>query len=370
MSYILGTALIAVCWLLGLLIFLDERPKAFLYRVMSRFMNAPQSLRAIPHDAPYRRIGTTPGGIHRPVLLNIETSDGSGQACHPDVAYVPEGFGEKRWKFWMACTPYPYMDSALENPEIFASHDGVNWVVPDRVRNPVVPKPGNAVDHNSDPDLLFCGNELWLFYRETLRSKTPAENRIYAMKSSDGTKWSTPVGILCDKRGAELLSPAVVHDGERFWMWMVEVNGGKLNLVRRSSGDGLDWTEAPVGAEIRGLGPDRQPWHIDVVKEKDRLSAVLVSCKGLGGLGSRIHYAFSKDNGLTWTTNGFLVEPVYEFEGKIHYRTSLRQVDGHEGEYELWYSAASVTDVFSIAYMRMVRLGDRLVPLSPGSDPE
>lgn len=316
-------------------------------------------------DAPYRRVGEAPGEVHRPVLLNLETSDGSGQACHPDVVYIRGGFGSKSWPYWMACTPYPYKDNRVENPEIFASYDGIFWTVPDGSRNPLVPPPKAAGDHNSDPDMVFHENQLWLFYRETRRSKEPKKtldtNIIYLMKSRDGVQWSRPLEILRDSTGRGLLSPAVIHDGNSFQMWTVDLGGGELKLVRRSSLDGANWNPPQTGKLI-GLDPARQPWHIDVIRDRGGLSAVLVSCTGLGGSGTRIHYAYNEDAGLSWFAEGYLLEQVYEFEANLQYRASLLKADQGASEYELWYSASSHSDVFSIAYVRLVRVGDKLIP--------
>lgn len=331
--------------------------------IRRRLLDSVAGDRSIKRDAPYRRL-TKAGQVHRPVLLNIETSDGSGQACHPDVVYIAEGFGRKKWAYWMVCTPYPYKENRVENPEIFASHDGIFWSVPDGAQNPVVPAPRVASDHNSDPDMLFHEDQLWLFYRETLKSKEPGKtadtNNIYLMKSKDGVQWSPVARILSEATGRQLLSPAVIHDGDGFQMWTVEVDGGELKLERRRSTDGVNWS-VPQAGKVIGLEAGRQPWHIDVIREKDRFSAALVSCTGLGGSGTRIHYAHSED-GLTWFAGRFLLEQAYEFEANLQYRASLRKAGDQPPEYELWYSASSMTDVFSIAYVRLVREQNRLIP--------
>jgi hypothetical protein len=95
------------------------------------------------------------------------------------------------------------------------------------------------------------------------------------------------------------------------------------------------------------------------------MSAVLVSCTKFGGRGSRIHYAHSED-GLEWFAENFLFDQLYEFEAGLQYRASLYKVDDRAQEYELWYSAASAQDVFSIAYMKLTRKGNSLFPNEPG----
>ncbi|HET8924020.1 MAG TPA: hypothetical protein VFN26_13610 [Candidatus Acidoferrum sp.] len=366
MMWLAGAAL---CLLLAgaygfllLLLRYDLTPKAALYRIVSRLGMDWEKLKPGAKDAPYRQIRPSKQGLNRPVLLNLETSDGSGQACHPDVAYIAEGFGASKWTYWMACTPYPHGDAYYENPEIFASFDGINWTVPLGLRNPLVPSLETLGDHNSDPDILFHQKELWLFYRETLRSKTPNENRIYLMRSVDGVRWSARVEVLIENDGRELLSPAVIHDGIRFVMWTIEIGVGKLMLVRRCSHNGVDWCE-PVNGNISGLEPGRYPWHIDVIQDEGSLSAVLVSCLGMGGVGPRIHYASSQDGGLNWLVEDFLLEQSYQFESGYQYRASLCRRPEQARQYDLWYTAASKKHVFSIAHMKMVRDGNKLLPL-------
>jgi len=304
--------------------------------------------------------------LHRPVLLNLDTSDGSGQATHPDVVHIPQGFGLKGWVYWMVCTPYPFAQSRFENPEIFVSCDGVSWATPDGVHNPLVPAPRTDGDHNSDPDMILHDGKLWLFYRETLRSKAPKkepnENTIYLTKSADGMNWSKPVRVLSEKTGRQLLSPAVIHDGSRFVMWTVEARDEKLRLIRRTSLNAMNWN-LPEPCDIIGLDQGRQPWHLDVIRDKDRLSALLISYLGpdhSGGEGSRIHYAYSEDEGLTWSAGGFLFEQVYEFESQLQYRGSLQLLDKERQVYGLWYSAASLRDMFSIGFLRMTRAEEGL----------
>lgn len=361
-------ALLLTAGSLVLCYWFDVSPKVGLRVVTHRLLRRPDTFRRARQDAPYYRVRGAQSPLHRPVLMNLETSEGSGQATHPDVVYIPEGFGAQNWTYWMACTPYAFAESRFENPEVFVSYDGVSWTVPDGGHNPLVPTPKTAGDHNSDPDLIFHQDKLWLFYRETLRSKAPSktshENTIYVMKSADGIYWSAPIRVLSEKSGTQLLSPAVIHNGSHFVMWAVEVQGDKLGLMRRTSSDSMNWGP-PEPCEIIGLHKGRHPWHIDVIREKDRLSAVLISYLGpdhSGGEGSRIHYACSQDEGLTWSVNGFLFDQAYEFESKLQYRGSLQLLDEERQVYGLWYSAASLADLFSIAYVRLVRAGDKLLP--------
>src|SRR5699024_8293928 len=69
----------------------------------------------------------------KPQILDIPTYEGSGKAVHPSVhAFRIPWNG---YRFWMAFTPYP--NTQHENPSIVASGDGVNWVVPSGLTNPI-----------------------------------------------------------------------------------------------------------------------------------------------------------------------------------------------------------------------------------------
>ena len=335
--------------------------RTVLFKLLSRLGIPVEGQRPAEFAVPYQKLRDRNAALHRPVLLNLQTSDGSGQVTHPDVAYISEGFGQGKWTYWMACTPYPQRNAQFENPEIFVSFDGIDWAVPLGLKNPLAPAPVSTGDHNSDPDILFYLEHLWLFYRQTIRSKTPTENRLFLMKTTDGVRWSAPVEILCDKTGRELLSPAVIHDGRQFLMWTVEISEEKFMIVRRSSPNGVEWS-APEVCKLTGLEMPRHAWHIDVIQESERLSAILVSCVGKGGSKSRIHYAHCEDQGHSWATEGFMFEQAYEFEAAVQYRGSLLRREGHPGVYDLWYSAASSRRLFSIAHVRLVRDHNRMLP--------
>jgi len=360
-TILLSALLVCALLFISLSFRYDLTSRAVLFKILSRLGIQSGRFRPAEFATPYQRLKNGSTALHRPVLLNLETEDGSGQVTHPDVAYIPEGFGQSKWTYWLACTPYPHRNAQFENPEIFVSFDGINWAVPFGLKNPLVPSPAVTGDHHSDPDILFHDDHLWLFYRQTIRSKTPNENRLLLLKSRDGVRWSSPVEVLCDKTGRELLSPAVIHDGYQFLMWTVEICDEKFMLVRRSSFDGVVWS-APVECNLTGLETPRHAWHFDVLQESERLSAVLVSCVGKGGGKSRIHYAYSENQGLSWATEGFLFEQAYEFEAEVQYRGSLLRREGQTSAYDLWYSAGSSRNLFSIAYVRLTRDRNRLLP--------
>lgn len=212
--------------------------------------------------------------------LTLETYDGSGETVHPDIIYKSNGiFG---FKYWMVNTPYPNADYYKENPSIWCSNDGISWIVPNGLTNPVVPKPIPATTFNSDPCLVFCedDNKLRIYFRECVGATDPTgDDTIKMTQSSDGVVWSEPVVIvsyISDKH----LSPQVAYDSDKkiFIMWLFRHEGGSghfKSMVRKTSKDGLNF-----GVDVTCIFPavaiGIDPWHFNVKYYKGKFIGCFV----------------------------------------------------------------------------------------------
>jgi hypothetical protein len=77
----------------------------------------------------------------------------------------------------MAFTPYPNSNSALENPSILASNDGVNWEEPNGLTNPIAhPESGHYL---SDPELVYDNRNNVLVLLRSYLHLTAKLNGIY-----------------------------------------------------------------------------------------------------------------------------------------------------------------------------------------------
>ena len=254
------------------------------------------------------------------ILLHIPTSDGSGQACHPSVAHSAHGIGG--FRFWMANTPYAGHSHKLENPEIFASDDGIFWQVPPGARNPLVPPPeGDDRHYHSDPCLLIHDDRLLLYYRTSDEAASPRLDWLSLITSADGRQWTPPRRIL-ESRGGLLLSPSVRVIGGEFRMWTVDLDAatGRLAVVQRRSADGLEWSAAEQ-VVLDWSGPRLEPWHIDVVEAGDQL-AMMFSAREPGRPGTQ-RWKFAVGDGLTWKVDGPDDDETYPFEAGKPYKASL-----------------------------------------------
>lgn len=271
---------------------------------------------------------------------SVPTYEGSGQVVHPDVVYTPPGVFAYPWH--LALTPYPFGMGEFENPSVYASTDGVTWMVEPGVLNPVSrPRTGSKVELLSDPALVYVpeSSELWLYYR----SYTADSDVVWTMRSTDAVHWSSPVAVL-EAGAGQALSPSIVRRGPGDWlMWTVSgrcVGGAPTHVDLRTSPDGLAWSP-PQPLTLAGLAP----WHV-FVRWVASLSlwvmATNVKTTQGGCLTTRLYLAFSSD-GVQWKHGR---DPWLKAGGdslglfsSVVYRSAFAEV---ADSLRFWYSGAAV----------------------------
>lgn len=312
-------------------------------------VRAPVSAPALPASAlalaPTAALGAA--GLQ---TLAFQTYDGSGEVVHPDVVRFPG-----RWngyEIWSTLTPYARSSTLLENPSVFASHDGASWEVPPSVVNPLV---RTTRGYLSDPDLVFEPHTgaLWMYYREVENAlgangkTTHVADNVWLMTSVDGTRWSVPTRVAADS-GRYVVSPSVVRTADGDWR-MYQVDAGTAGCsakaarvtVRRST-DGITWSSRTPSGLVQ---PGYVPWHLDVQYVESRgeywaLSAAYKS--GRGCMTSSLFLATSPD-GLKWTTYPSPVLAPGDFApfSAAVYRSTF--VVTSPDSVTIWYSGARVS---------------------------
>jgi uncharacterized repeat protein (TIGR02543 family) len=279
-----------------------------------------------------------------PTYQYTPTYDGSNQSLHPDVAYFPSGWNG--YFYWMVMTPYPWLNSYYENPSILASNDGVSWIVPTGLHNPI--DSHGASDWFSDPSLLVLNNQLWCYYRS---SDPPSGDRIYVKTSSNGVTWSERTQVLTGSINS-LQSPAVEKVGSTYYMWVVDITPSPNKVVRRQSTDGLTWTNPIDITQIGSLPPGKEPWHLSVkyVSSASGYWMLLTDCDiGTNTVGAQMIFASSAD-GLSWVIkDGVFLDAGASGswdESQIYRSTFL--VSGNT--LRIWYSAHNVAEAYHIGY--------------------
>ena len=313
-----------------------------------------------------------------------------GQVVHPDVVYMKNGWNG--YKYWIVYTPNTMVTSQYENPYIAASNDGVTWVEPEGIQNPIEPEPVNTNLHNCDADMIY--NEemdammaYWNWANDNNWSEAPLGAEVRVRISYDGIHWGVPstydeeTGIwtkpknesertlkpaTTDKWGLDnsfitavasrdrydMLSPTFTYDSYRdiYVMWAnntgdVGYNNGQNNHVDiRWSKDGLNWSDAtPVNnfLDKTAEGQSLAPWHQDVnyIEELKEYWAFSQCFTGRNPDGSMLYLTRSKD-GINWEQVGTTAamnpgEPGSWDDFQI-YRTCFVYDDG---DVKVWYSS-------------------------------
>ncbi len=273
-----------------------------------------------------------------PQPLVTPTYEGSGQAMHPSVVYFPKAWSG--YNYWMAVTPYPYNNARVENPSILTSNDGLHWVVPTALVNPVVQRMGAHLD---DVDLLYesASGQLWLYYlEEDLSNRTHVLRRT----SADGIHWSAPSEMFSVPNYG-VISPAVQKTNNGYMMWYV--NAGSIgckasatSIEYRTSSDGVTWS-APSVANL--AQPGHQIWHMEVrfIPAKQEYWALYAAYPKASCGDTTLYFATSKD-GVNWQVSG---SPILakgrgwsDWDRAQIYRSTFLY-DSDKDLFRVWYSA-------------------------------
>jgi len=269
--------------------------------------------------------------------LRISTPDGSGQAVHPDVVHVPDGF--LGYAYWMGCTPYPFAEDRFENPVIRVSHDGVDWMPFPGAPDPLVEAPVNGSWHHADTDIVLHNGTIYVFYISTNREA--AETVFSFICSADGVRWSAPHEIY---RGAWGVSPAVVVvDVSKWSMWYVvrdSLARAQVSFVYRRDGPAAVALGRPEPCDLRI--PGHVVWHLDVIRSGPRFEALVTAFpSGTNPSRSRLFYTESDDGRVfRLLSESPLIRPtLLGWDNRMIYRSSF--VRCQDNSYRIWYSAAS-----------------------------
>jgi hypothetical protein len=284
--------------------------------------------------------------VNAPAPVNLRMYDGSSQAVHPDVLFAPSGFGG--YQYWMAVTPYPYCNDRLENPSLRASHDGLHWVLPSGIPDPVVEAPLDADEHHADPDLVLANERLFMFYMTTNEHRR--RTRFSVISTVDGYQWTGPEIIHDNLFG---VSPAVVERDGRWRMWYVNYDSDAraadscLLLREGNSPTNLGDSRA-CQLEI----PGHVLWHLDVIESHRGFEGLLAAFpRGSTSSRCRLFHASSAD-GAAWTLTTprpIITASRLGWDDRVIYRSTFLKEPN--GEYRVWYTGGSWSRSWGIGYL-------------------
>lgn len=173
----------------------------------------------------YRRVqffvwGRKRFGVMQPgISVHVEPfclEETHGDIVHPCVRYIPQGFEGHNW--WMVYTPYYRANSSMENPILCYSESNDPNIPPTEWKHYclVNEKPTNG--YNSDPSLLYCDGQLYVFWRENYVSNNGGNNpyprATFAAKVSNGVvqKCTEPILVASDEEEDPETCPTFMLD--------------------------------------------------------------------------------------------------------------------------------------------------------------
>ena len=259
---------------------------------------------------------------------------GNIQNVHPKVLYIASGFGGHN--YWMAYTPYPNSNDAVENPCVAYSDDGYNWT--NISGNPLDNPNGNG--YNSDTHLVYREDtgtlECWYRYVGPA-TQDPREETIYRQTTNDGVTWSAKELLYSNTSGtyAKLLSPSVIVENGKYCIWTVY--SGRIDYYEAPLANPTQWTFVrSIRFTITDNGISVSPWHIDVIKDGDAY-VMLLACRNGTSITNNVCSLFI----ATSTDNTSYSNPVKVVGGadnwdKYMYRSSIVKIGN---KYRIYYSA-------------------------------
>lgn len=339
-----------------------------------------------------------------------QTQKAEWDTTHPDVIdFAKTSKDGGKWggyRYWMVLTPNQDGYSQYENPCLAASNDGVNWVVPNGIENPLSGvKHEPAGTHNCDTDLVYNpdSDELWVYYvwEQDSPAGTPANLRLIRVKE-DGNSFaitSTTDGkpyerLINSQYRYDMQSPAVVRRDANTWlMWSNNSdsdnsgNGWQSQVAfieLYTSTDGKNWTNKQSLADTLVLkGADGIasyiPWHLDVqwVESQNKYWGLFCAYPK-GGNTNRTYLLFgTSEDGKTWTTypKPLLAPRDNKWDNNFIYRSTF-VYDDASGTLQVWYSGGK-SGGWRIAYTEfenfltntLPTLGEPYTPGTPTPPP-
>lgn len=268
-----------------------------------------------------------------------------GETTHPSVVYSSEPWNG--YRYWMAHTPYPGGNDDYENPSVVASLDGITWVTPPGLVNPIDAASGDP-DYYSDVDMLLGPDgKMYLFWRWDNPATTT--ERIYMSYSSNGINWSTKKVIHeTTYANARLVSPTFIYENNGLTMWAVDIavssdrklvrkraNVSSINDIVNSS-----WSAATV-CTISYMQAGKQPWHFSLRNVNGIYVGVLNDATtNVSGTNGDLFLVTSSD-GLNFTSGtNVLIPRSSPGNHDSLYRASLvPEINGSTFGFRVFYSA-------------------------------
>lgn len=237
-------------------------------------------------------------------------------ALSREHVYLIPVYSPARWygyNFWAAAAPYPASDQSKENPCIYVSNDGENWIAAPGVTNPIFGPP--AVGNYSDPSLTFSpdGLTLYLTYIWENAGGTIPGGFTYGILGSqctNGVAWSSPVVLYGTSVAGNRPDSQSLFWNPNLSLWgMIHIMGAGASVQKLTNSNtnplAGTWSANSTVAMIHPLG--RPWWHMHCVGLSSGRVIAMMQDNGSGG--GCIYTGSSLDGG-----DNFGVQPFSHFD--------------------------------------------------------
>lgn len=284
------------------------------------------------------------------IRLNVPMSDGFGQPVHPDIYYNESGvFG---YQYWMVITGYAAGIDNYENPELFCSHNGFDWEVPDGVTNPIAPDPDGEFSEkfNSDPDMVFVPEEMkfYIYYTEN-RPDTKTMLVTY-----DGVTVTSPINLTSVYgKGSSI---ATIYNNDVWYLYYVNQTDytGLARPYMMTSTNGVNFTGS-TRIDITGLPVDKEMWHMNAERMADGRINWLITAGNVNTSTNTVIFE-SVSDGYTDTVvtpaSATVPPTAGDWDSMLVYRGCTITDSDMQGV-DLYYSACTNSSIWSLLYMRL-----------------
>lgn len=212
------------------------------------------------------------------------------QATHPSIVTFDSPWNG--YKYWMAYTPYPSANDTKENPSLAVSNDGIKWITPSGVTNPLEEAPTDG--YNSDTHLFFNSStqRLEMWFRVVTGGKTT--ETLKRKTSSDGKAWTaTEIMFSISKPLVlQLISPSLIFESGKYRLWVMR--DWYIHLLE--SEDGKSWIDK---GRVKENGEDIHSWHPNIQKRGNFYYLLNCDKDTTFGVGGVLKFSTSID-GINW----------------------------------------------------------------------
>jgi hypothetical protein len=293
----------------------------------------------------------------------IDTANvvGDFSVVHPSVLYFENGWNG--YQYWMAINPYPKSNANYENPYIYCSIDGLNWIQPAGISNPITPKP--AIGYGSDVHLVkdIDGKTVHCITRDVGTSTNSAIRRLRVLSSINGINWTEAPSPILESTVFDFASEGVFYDEVKgkYIMYAKDIRTGQNNQLELYECDSMTGTftrfgQTSIPAEVVPSG--RMLWHQEIRKINGLYVMVYAETSSTAsGTSGKLKIAKSHDlvtwevykddlllKGSSWRANFYkstfvLSENNGEVRLKLWYGTNVSNADWYVGYTEIIFNS-------------------------------